>query len=52
MAGVEKNLVLSSRNIQRTKVVLAQNLNTYDILNANKVFFVESSVNSIHELLA
>lgn len=52
MAGVERNLVLSSRNIQRTKVALASNLNTYDILNAKKVFFVESSVNSLHELLA
>ncbi|MDO8899209.1 MAG: 50S ribosomal protein L4 [Bacteroidales bacterium] len=52
MAGVERNLVLSSRNIQRTKVVMASSLNTYDILNANKVFFVESSVNTLHELLA
>ncbi|MBS4058805.1 MAG: 50S ribosomal protein L4 [Bacteroidetes bacterium] len=52
MSGVEHNVVLSSRNIQRTKVVLAASLNTYDILNAKKVFFVESSVNTLHELLA
>lgn len=52
MSGVEHNVVLSSRNIQRTKVVLAASLNTYDILNAKKVFFVESSVNTMHELLA
>lgn len=51
MNGVETNVVLSARNIQRTKVVTAGSVNTYDLMNANKVFFVESSVNSLQTLL-
>ncbi|PKP52722.1 MAG: 50S ribosomal protein L4 [Bacteroidetes bacterium HGW-Bacteroidetes-1] len=52
MAGVDHNVVLSSRNVQRSKVITANNLNTYDILNANKLFFVESSLKTLEELLA
>lgn len=51
MNGVETNVVLSARNIQRTKVVTAGSVNTYDLMNANRVFFVESSVNSLQTLL-
>jgi large subunit ribosomal protein L4 len=36
-------LHLSSRNLQNAKVVLADSLNTYDILNAHNLFFFESS---------
>ncbi|MDR0969111.1 MAG: 50S ribosomal protein L4 [Lentimicrobiaceae bacterium] len=52
MPQVEENVVLASRNIQRTKVALAQNLNTYDILNAKKLFVCESSLKTIEEILA
>ncbi len=52
MPGVDKNIVLSSRNIQRTKVTTAANLNTYDILNSRKMFILESSLKTIDELLA
>lgn len=51
MNGVETNVVLSARNIQRTKVVTAGNVNTYDLMNANKVFFVESSVDNLQTIL-
>ncbi len=47
----DMNVVLSARNIQRTKVELARNLNTYDILNAKKVFILESSLKHIDEIL-
>lgn len=50
--AVDKNIVLSSRNIQRTKVTTANNLNTYDILNANKLFILESSLPTIEQQLA
>ena len=45
------NIVLSARNIQRTEVELARNLNTYDILNAKKLFITESSLAVIYEIL-
>lgn len=50
--GVDANVVLSARNIQRTKVTTVQNLNTYDILNAKKLFVLEGSLKTIEELLA
>ncbi len=45
------NVVLSARNIQRTEIELARNLNTYDILNAKKLFITESSLAVIDEIL-
>ncbi|MBQ8222011.1 MAG: 50S ribosomal protein L4 [Bacteroidales bacterium] len=47
----DNNVVLSARNIQRTQVTLARNLNTYDILNAKKIFILESSLPQIEEIL-
>lgn len=51
LAESDKNVVLSARNIQRTQVTLARNLNTYDILNAKKIFILESSLKPIEEIL-
>ncbi|NQV52382.1 MAG: 50S ribosomal protein L4 [Flavobacteriales bacterium] len=45
------NLVLSSRNVGKTKVVLASNLNTYDIMNANVLVVCESALEAINEVL-
>ena len=42
-----KNIFLSSRNLSKAKVVLASELNTYDIMNANKMLFIESSIKDI-----
>lgn len=44
---VHDNIVLSARNLPHTKVVLAQTLNTYDILNAEQVIICEGSVEKI-----
>ena len=44
-----KNILLSSRNLEKAKVVLASELNTYDIMNANKMLFVESSIKVVEE---
>lgn len=46
-----KNIYLSSRNLTNAKVVTASDLNTYDILNANNLLLVESSVKEIENLL-
>jgi large subunit ribosomal protein L4 len=50
--AVDRNIVLSSRNLQQTKVTTASNLNTYDILNAKNLFILESSLKTIEELLS
>lgn len=48
---VNKNTVLSGRNIQNTKVVTADKLNTYDVLNADTLILSEGSVEKIDNLL-
>ena len=50
-AEPDRNVVLSARNIQRTEVALARNLNTYDILNAKHIFITESALKPIDEIL-
>ncbi len=45
-----KNIYLSSRNLQRQKVVLASSLNTYEVLDANTLVLVESSVDVLHKM--
>lgn len=45
------NVYLASRNLQRTKVVAADSVNTYDVLNAGKVIISESSVEIIEKIL-
>lgn len=42
-----KNIYLSSRNLQNSKVVTLSELSTYDIMNAATVLFVESSLDSL-----
>lgn len=46
-----KNVYLSSRNLQGTKVVSNTELNIYDIINASEVVFLEGSLESIQENL-
>ena len=47
----DKNVYLSSRNLPNTKVVSANSLNTYDVLNADSLVLSESSVEIIENLL-
>jgi len=42
-----KNILLSSRNLKKAKVVNVSSLTTYDLMNANKLMFVESSIKEI-----
>jgi len=46
-----KNVYLSSRNVQGANVVTADSLNTYEIVNANKVIIVEGAVEKIENTL-
>jgi len=45
------NVYLSSRNLGRVKVVTADSVNTYDVLNAKKVVLAESSLEVIEKIL-
>ncbi len=49
IAESNKNIFLSSRNLKKAKVVLASELNTYDVMNANKLMIMESSINEIEK---
>jgi hypothetical protein len=51
MGENKKNIVLSGRNIHNTKVITAGQINTYDVMNADKLIFIESSVELISNLL-
>ncbi|NNC71148.1 MAG: 50S ribosomal protein L4 [Flavobacteriaceae bacterium] len=45
--GSNKNVYLSSRNLQGTKVITASRLNTYNVMNANKIVMSEACVEEI-----
>ena len=49
LAESNKNIFLSSRNLKNVKVVLASELNTYTVMNANKLMVMESSINEIEK---
>lgn len=46
------NITLSSRNLKRSKVITADDLNTYDVLHADNIVLVENSVKKIDELFS
>lgn len=46
-----KNTYLASRNVQGANVVTADSLNTYEIVNANKLVIVEGAVEKIENTL-
>lgn len=45
------NVYLSSRNLKRVKVVTADSVNTFDVLNAKKVVMAASSIEIIENIL-
>jgi len=47
-----QNIYLSARNIQRTNVTTAANLNTYQIMNAGNMLMLESSIKEVENLLS
>lgn len=48
-ANLDENVFLSSRNLQKSKVITASDINTYDLLNADKLVLTASSVKSIED---
>ncbi|HIU40406.1 MAG TPA: 50S ribosomal protein L4 [Candidatus Aphodocola excrementigallinarum] len=45
------NLILSTRNIKNVKLVLANEVNTYDVLWADKLIITEDAIKYIEEVL-
>jgi large subunit ribosomal protein L4 len=46
------NIYLSSRNIQKAKVITADQLNTYDVLNAGTLLLTADSLKTLEEAFA
>jgi len=47
MANTEPNVILSSRNLKKVRIVRAADLNTYEILDAKRLLITESSMKDI-----
>ncbi len=47
---VEKNVYLSLRNIPKIKILKAETVNTYDLLNANRILITEKSLEIIEKI--
>jgi large subunit ribosomal protein L4 len=48
--GSDQAVMLSSRNIKKTKVITASSINTYDVLNANNLLIAEGSMKEIERI--
>ena len=47
----DDNIVLSARNLQNTRVVVASDLNTYDIMNANGLLILKEAIAPLETIL-
>ena len=52
LGAANNNVYLSSRNLKKTKVILADQLNTYDVLNAGKLILTTGALKTLEEALA
>ena len=51
LSETNKNVYLSSRNLQRSKIMSANQLNSYNVLNADVLVITESSLQTIDNIL-
>ncbi|TWI98858.1 large subunit ribosomal protein L4 [Mucilaginibacter frigoritolerans] len=52
LGAANNNVYLSSRNLKKTKVITADQLNTYDVLNAGKLILTSGALKTLEEALA
>lgn len=52
LSSYDNNVYLSSRNLKKAKVIVASELNTYDVLNATKLLLTTDSVKTLEEAFA
>jgi large subunit ribosomal protein L4 len=51
LGDANRNVALAGRNIPNTKIITAAQINTYDVVNADQLILLESSLNKIDTLL-
>ncbi len=49
LSQANENILLSSRNLKKARVILASELNTYEVMNTNKLMLLESSIKEIEK---
>ncbi|HTD40546.1 MAG TPA: 50S ribosomal protein L4 [Mucilaginibacter sp.] len=52
LPAANNNVYLSSRNLKKSKVITADQLNTYDVLNAGTLLLTTGSLKTLEEALA
>jgi len=52
LGTANENVYLSSRNLKKSKVITADQLNTYDVLNAGTLLLTTGAVKTLEEALA
>lgn len=52
LADSNKNVYLSSRNLKKSRVITAADLNTYEVLNATKLVLTAAAVKTLEEAFA
>jgi large subunit ribosomal protein L4 len=50
-AGIDKNLTLASRNIEKVTLTTSDSLNTYDVLRPDKLLFTKSAFEQVEARL-
>ena len=51
-SGIDKNLTLASRNIEKVALTTSDSLNTYDVLRPDKLLFTKSAFEKVEARLA
>jgi large subunit ribosomal protein L4 len=51
LSEANQNIVKSGRNIQNAKIITANQINTYDVMNADQLILMESSISKIDTIL-
>lgn len=52
LSEVDATVILAARNLAKVKVVQAEHLNTYDVMNAGAILIGQGSAESLNELFA
>jgi len=52
LGSAERNVVLSGRNLQNLNITSVEQINTYDLLNADRVIVTESAVKKLGEAMS
>ena len=51
LSELDENVCLASRNLGNVKIVLPEEVNTYDVVNADKMVLTEAALNKLEEVL-